>query len=371
MDENVKYRIAFSRIKGINRAIAERILERVNSEEIFFTLPARDLAARLPELPSALAADSYRRSLLDTALTEIDFITRSRVRAIYFTDDTYPARLAECEDAPLLLYALGDTDLNASRIISIVGTRRATPYGISFVESLVSDLAVKLGPDTVIVSGLAYGIDVAAHRAALKAGLPTIGTLAHGLNTLYPAAHRSIAADMLHNRGMLLTEYASQDALHRGNFIARNRIVAGLADCVVVAESAERGGALATASLAMSYSRDVMALPGRISDTYSRGCNALIARNQAALITCADDLLSVMGWEALRAPDEAVQPELPLLSPEEESIITYLHTNGEGTLNQMCVDLSIPVSRLMAILMSLEFGGHIITYPGGKYRPAR
>ena len=127
MDENVKYRIAFSRIKGINRAIAERILERVNSEEIFFTLPARDLAARLPELPSALAADNYRRSLLDTALTEIDFITRSRVRAIYFTDDTYPARLAECEDAPLLLYALGDTDLNASRIISIVGTRRATP----------------------------------------------------------------------------------------------------------------------------------------------------------------------------------------------------------------------------------------------------
>jgi DNA processing protein len=364
------YRIAFSRIKGINSAVTTQILQRIGSEEAFFKLSSTELAARIPALPVALVASKYRDDLLRCAVDETAFMEKSHINALYFADNDYPARLAECEDAPLLLYTLGTTDLNAAKIISIVGTRRATPYGISFVENLVADLAKKLGPDTIIVSGLAYGIDITAHRAALKNGLPTVATLAHGLNTLYPSAHRTVAADMVRNGGMLLTEYSSCDALHKGNFIARNRIVAGIADCVVVAESAERGGALATASLAMSYSRDVMALPGRISDTYSRGCNALIARNQAALITSADDLIAAMGWQAL--PDkEGAQPELPILTPEQERIVDYLHTRGEGYLNQMCVDLAIPVPQLVGIMMSLEFDGFIITYPGGKYRPAR
>lgn len=372
MDDNTAYRIAFSRIKGINQAVAAHILEHIGTEKEFFTLPAGEIGARIPQLPSALVADQYRRKLLAMALEELEFINRSHIRALYFTDDDYPARLAECEDAPLLLYSLGDTDLNASHIVSIVGTRRATPYGVTFVENLVAELAEKLGKDTLIVSGLAYGIDVTAHRAALKAGLPTVAVLAHGLNTLYPAPHRNVATDMLRAGGMLLTEYSSKDPLHKGNFIARNRIVAGLADCVVVAESAKRGGALATASLAMSYSRDVMALPGRISDTYSQGCNALIARNQAALITCADDLIAAMGWPTIESrADEPTQPALPLLTPDEERIVDYLHEKGEGSLNKMCVDLSIPVSQLTGILMSLEFAGHIITYPGAKYRPAR
>ncbi|WP_295731045.1 DNA-processing protein DprA [uncultured Muribaculum sp.] len=372
MDNNTAYRIAFSRIKGINPSVAARILEHIGTEKEFFTLPAREIGTCLPQLPPALIADSYRRGLLDTAREEQEFMEKSHIRALYFTDDGYPARLAECEDAPLLLYTLGDTGLNAARMVSIVGTRRSTPYGMAFVENLVAELAEKLGPGTVIVSGLAYGIDVTAHRAALKAGLPTVAVLAHGLNTLYPAAHRSVAADMLRAGGMLLTEYASKDPLHKGNFIARNRIVAGVADCVVVAESARRGGALATASLAMSYSRDVMALPGRISDTYSQGCNDLIARNQAALITCADELIAAMGWQPIAArADAETQPALSLLTPDEERIVDYLHEQGEGSLNKMCVDLSIPVAQLTGLLMSLEFGGHIITYPGAKYRPAR
>lgn len=370
-DRSTIHRIAFSRIKGINPSVAEKILQHVDTEEAFFNLSAQELSSRMPHLPAAMMAGSYRRTLVEAAETELSFMQKSGIRPVYFTDSAYPARLAECDDAPLLLYSLGDASLNAPHIISIVGTRRATPYGISFVENLVSDLAAKLGPDTVIISGLAYGIDITAHRAALRAGIPTVAVLAHGLNTLYPAAHRQTAAEILRAGGAMLTEYASQDTMHRGNFIARNRIVAGMADCVVVAESAERGGALATASIAMSYSRDVMALPGRISDTYSKGCNALIARNQAALITCADDLIAAMGWESIPDSQEGLQPSLPILSPDEERIIDYLHTSGEGSLNQMCVDLSIPVSQLMAMLMSLEFAGHILTYPGGKYRPAR
>ena len=368
MHDKTLYQIAFSRIKGINLQVAENILQHTGSEEQFFTLTSKELVHLLPQLPKAMMAESYRQSLLDIANKELEFMVEGHVDGVYFTDPRYPIRLSECEDAPLMLYSIGNTDINAAHVISIVGTRHATPYGMDFVEHLVNDLADKLGSDTVIVSGLAYGIDVTAHRAAMKAGLPTVGTLAHGLNTLYPAAHRTTAADMVHNGGMLLTEYMSQDAIHRGNFIARNRIVAGMCDCVVVAESAERGGALTTASLALSYSRDVMALPGRISDPRSRGCNALIARNQAALITCADDLINAMGWEPIHPDEEGSQPELPLLGKDEQRILDYLHEHGEGSLNQMCVDLAIHISQLVGMLMSMEFDGHIITYPGGKYR---
>ena len=228
-DRTTIYRIAFSRIKGINPSVAEKILQHVDSEEAFFSLSAQELSSRMPCLPAAMIAAGYRRTLAEAAEAELSFMQKSGVKPLYFTDSDYPARLAECEDAPLLLYTLGETSLNAPHIISIVGTRRATPYGIAFVENLVSDLAAKLGPDTVIVSGLAYGIDITAHRAALHAGIPTVAVLAHGLNTLYPAAHRRTAAEILRAGGSMLTEYASQDTLHRGNFIARNRIVAGMA----------------------------------------------------------------------------------------------------------------------------------------------
>lgn len=361
------YKIAFASLRGITRRLAEDILARIGDEKTFFTIPERQLSAVMG-CSNRLFADSYRSSLLKNAEKEAVFISNNAVKAIYFSDSCYPSRLNECDDAPLLLYGLGDCDLNSTHIISIVGTRHATPYGTDFVIRLVEDLAKKLD-NIVIVSGLAYGIDIVAHRAALHCGVPTVAVLAHGLNTIYPAAHRSTAADIVKTNGMLLTDYMTQDTLHKGNFVARNRIVAGLSDCTVVAESAIKGGALITAGIASAYHRDVAALPGRTSDRYSLGCNKLIADNTAALISDAGSLIAMMGWSA--RPQEGDQSVIQLaLSPEEESIINHLTEKGEDDINHLCVALNMPMHRLMPLLVDMEFKNLILTFPGGKYRLA-
>ena len=360
------YLIAFASLRSINRRLAEGILSRTGDEATFFTLPESKLSA-IMGCSNRLFDSDYRAELMQRARNEARFIDENRIHTLYFRNSDYPSRLTECDDAPLMLYTLGECDINASHMISIVGTRHATPYGIDFVTRLIDDLAAKLDSPPVIVSGLAYGIDIAAHRAAMNAGLPTVAVLAHGLNTIYPAAHRNAAAEIVHKGGMLVTDYMSKSVMHKGNFVARNRIVAGLSDCLVVAESAEKGGALITAGIAAAYNRDVMALPGRTSDKYSRGCNRLIASNVAALIDGADALIEAMQWKS--KPTEGTQEELPVtMSPDEQSIADYLTANGEGCINEMCVTLGIPISRLMTTLIDMEFKGIIITYPGGKYR---
>ncbi|MDE6114675.1 MAG: DNA-processing protein DprA [Muribaculum sp.] len=361
------YQIAFASLRGITRRLADEILARTGDEKRFFSSTGSRLAAVMG-CSNRLFDDSYRAGLLEKARKEMSFIDSNGVTALYFTDSDYPARLSECDDAPLLLYGLGDCDLNSAHIISIVGTRHATAYGTDFVIRLVEDLAKKLD-NVVIVSGLAYGIDIVAHRAALHCGIPTVAVLAHGLNTIYPAAHRSTAAEIVRSGGMLLTDYMTQDSLHKGNFVARNRIVAGLADCTIVAESAIKGGALITAGIASAYHRDVAALPGRTSDRYSLGCNKLIADNTAALISDADSLIDMMGWKA--KPHEGEQTTLSLsLSPEEEAIVSYLTDHGDGDINTLGVALDIPMHRLMPLLVDMEFKNLILTFPGGKYRLA-
>ena len=217
----------------------------------------------------------------------------------YFTDDDFPHRLSGTPDGPVLIYHKGDVScLNADKMISVVGTRHATPYGIHFCDTLVRDVSERIA-DAVIVSGLAYGIDIAAHRAALSHGVPTIAVLAHGLNPIYPSQHRNDAVKILIEGGLLLPDYTSQAAMSRGNFLARNRIIAGLSDCTIVVESAEKGGAIVTAGISSSYNRDVFAVPGKVSDIYSAGCNNLIRRNTASLITCCDDMMKAMRWEMI------------------------------------------------------------------------
>lgn len=359
------YRMAFASLRGITRRLAQEILSRIGSERNFFEASEQELTLRMACRNSLFAAD-YRAGLLEKAGRELDFMDSNGISAFYFTDEGYPFRLAECDDAPLLLYGLGTADLNSVHVVSVVGTRHATPYGVGFVNDLVKDLSVKI-PDVVVISGLAYGIDVAAHKASMACDVPTVGVLAHGLNTIYPAAHRSVAADMVRRGGMLVTDYMSQTPMHRGNFLARNRIVAGLADCLIVAESAEKGGALVTANIAAEYSRDVMALPGRTSDKYSRGCNKLIARNVAQLVECADDVIRAMRWTPVEA--EGTQGSLPLeLSPDEAAVVDYLRDADEAALDALCVKLGIPLNRLMPLLVDMEFKGLIMTYPGGKYR---
>lgn len=364
------YRMAFSSVRGMNRTLAEALLARCGSEQEFFMLPATRLASLMGHESKIFAAD-YRNKLLAEAVKEYDFTECHQVSARYFTDPDYPARLHEAVDAPLMIYTLGEADLNSSAVIGVVGTRHMTSYGADFTRRLISGLADIMTVKPLIVSGLAFGVDVTAHKAAIDCGLPTVAVLAHGLNTMYPAQHRSIAAEMVRGGGMLITDYRSSDAVHKGNFLARNRIVAGLCDCLVVVESAERGGALVTANIASGYNRDVFAVPGRATDRYSQGCNKLIARNIAQLITSAEDLVEAMRWP-VRPREEARQAELfPELTPEEQAVSDYLVSRGEAQLNELSVAVGIPIGKLMAVMVDMEFKGLVTAIPGGRYLASR
>lgn len=369
MDDALAYRIAFSSLRGMNRVMAEQLLARCGDEQRFFELDERQLGAMMGFGNRLFDAD-YRRTMLDRGRREADFIAAHNITPLYFTDDRYPARLADADDAPLMLFSIGPADMNRGKIVAIVGTRHATPYGLDFVNRLVGDLAATMAEPLMIVSGLAFGIDAAAHQASLKAGVPTVGVLAHGLNTIYPAQHRQLAADMVRGSGGLVTEYSSSDPVHKGNFVARNRIVAGMSDCVVVAESAAKGGALITANLAADYNRDVFALPGRTSDRYSAGCNDLIRRNVAALVQDAGDIMHAMNWPAKESGQAVQQTLFQELSAEEQAVVDYLTECGEGQLNQIAIAMNTNVGRMMSLLIDMEFKGLILTYPGGKYRLA-
>ena len=253
------YRIAFASLQGMGIDLARKLLDVVGNEERFFSMKEKELRA-LTRGRSKIYTDDYRSDCLQRAVKEEEFVRNHGIGATYFTDEAYPHRLQEAPDAPAMIYTLGKCDLESAHVVSVVGTRHATQYGIRFCDTLIADLAQRL-PDLVVVSGLAYGIDIAAHRAALKHSVPTVAVLPRGLNRIYPASHRSDAIGIVKQGGMLLTDYTSQDAVQKSNFLARNRIVAALSDCTVIVESAGSGGALVTASLAMSYNRDVMAVP--------------------------------------------------------------------------------------------------------------
>lgn len=364
LDKELTYRIAFSLIRGNNRVIADELLSRIGSEEEFFSASSRLLEMQIGN-KTKFTDDSYRHQLLDKARKEVDFINKNNISPIYFKDANYPQRLLDCDDAPLMLYTLGNCDLNSSHIISVVGTRHATHYGVEMTERIIEGLAKRLD-NIIIVSGLAYGIDIAAHRAALKNEIPTIAVLAHGLNTIYPAAHRNVAAEMVKQNGMLITDYTSTDNIHRGNFLARNRIVAGLCDCIIVAESAEKGGAIVTAGIADGYNRDVLAFPGRANDPYSQGCNRLIASGRGALITSAQDVIDVMRWTA--KPEEGEQCEMFAdLNEEEQIIIDFIGENPLSSINEISIGTEISISKLTSTLIDMEFKGLIVNYPGGRY----
>lgn len=363
------YRIAFSCIKGMCPQLARDILAKTGPEERFFRMRETELASRLG-FRNRILTDEHREEALRIAREEVRFVTNSNVRCIYFTDDDYPSRLLQCDDSPAMLYATGKTNLNAAHMVAVVGTRNASTYGVSFINRLVDDLAAKLD-DVIIVSGLATGCDIASHRRAIANGIPTIGVVAHGLSTIYPAEHRNDATKIVREGGMILTDYPHSTRPHRANFLARNRIVAGMCDCIVVAESAaERGGALHTAKLGALYNRDVFALPGRTSDHYSGGCNMLIKKQIAALIENADDLIEAMNWKC--RPTEGTQNELfPLLTQQQETAVTFLRDNGgEAQINTLVASLGIPPGAVMAMMTELEFKGVVTVLPGARYRLA-
>ena len=280
----------------------------------------------------------------------------------------YPQRLRECPDAPVVLYYMGNGQLNAQRVICIVGTRHCTIYGKDLVAAFVRDLS-KLCPGILIVSGLAYGVDICAHRNALAEGLPTVGVLAHGLDTIYPSSHRETAAEMLREGG-LLTEYPSGTNADKMNFVRRNRIVAGMSDACILVESAEKGGGLITTDIANSYGREVFAFPGHVNAEYSKGCNNLIRDNKAGLITSAADFVKAMGWESdavlQQAKSKGIERQLfPDLTTEEARVVAVLEKTNDLQMNMLSNMSGIGIGQLSSLLFTLEMKGVIKTLAGG------
>ena len=298
---------------------------------------------------------------LKAAETECRFITENLLSYTYFMDSDYPKYLKHCIDSPILLFKKGSFALEGRRIISIVGTRNITSYGRSFCERFISDIA-PLNP--IIVSGFAYGVDICAHKAAMRQGLQTIGCLAHGLNQIYPKAHAKYTREMEKNGGFM-TEFWSTSSPDRENFLRRNRIIAGLAEATVVVESAEKGGSLVTADIAHSYNRDVFAVPGRAQDTYSLGCNNLIKQQKAHMITSAADLIYMLGWELGPIEPTGVQKQLFVeLNDPETTIYSFLQQQGKQELDRIALACDMPTFKVSSTLLTMEMKGVVRPLPG-------
>ncbi len=301
---------------------------------------------------------------------ELKFCQDKGIRVIPYTADDYPQRLKECSDAPIVLYYKGTADLNRQHIVSIVGTRHCTAYGQDCIRHFIDGLSAQMA-DVLIVSGLAYGIDICAHRHALADNCDTIGVLAHGLDTIYPSSHRETARQMTKHGG-LLTEYPTRSKVDKVNFISRNRIVAGMADATIVVESAAKGGGLITAGIARSYARDVFAFPGRTNDHYSTGCNNMIRDNEAAMITSADDFMKMMRWQSddniRKMRGKAIEKDLfTELNSDEQKIVAELKRNNDLQINQLTANTNISINKLSPMLFELEMKGIIKAYAGGIY----
>ena len=367
------HHIALSLLRGLTQPQCVDLLRNIDHPRALF----EDTATALDTLDQLVPATRTQllhlfaergEEALSRAADELEFCRRHNIRPLALGTDDYPRRLAECPDAPAIVYYRGTADLDARHIVAVVGTRRITPYGKAHCERCCAELAEAL-PDALIVSGLAYGVDIHAHRAALDNRLDTVGVLAHGLDTLYPSSHRDTARDMLLHGG-LLTEYVAGVRPFAGNFVRRNRIVAGLADVTLVVESAEKGGALITAHLAADYNRTVCALPGRTDDEYSRGYLHLVRDHRAELVTGADDLMRLMNWET-KHNAQPVQLELfDGETPEQAALIKALRTAGsEGeTAERLCIITNLPLSQVNATLFDLQMAAAVTLLAGGRYR---
>ncbi len=364
MNESLKYKIALTLIPNIGDILAKRLVAYCGSVEAVFK-EKKSLLEKIPGIGTFYADAVINHNASERAEEEMIFIEKNNITPLFYLDKNYPKRLTHCEDNPVMLYYKGNADLNAEKIISIVGTREATDYGKKMCETLVSDLVEH---NILVVSGLAYGIDICAHKASLDNGLKTVGVFAHGLDKIYPAIHKSVADKMLENGGWL-TDFTSNTKPDRENFPRRNRIVAGIADATIVVESKKDGGSLITADIAFGYNRDVFAFPGRAGDATSEGCNNLIKQNKAALIQSANDLVYAMGWEQTKTKTKNVQKKLFIeLNNDEEIIVNILKEKETVNIDDLCFIAKMPMSKTSSLLLTLEFSGIIKSLPGKMYR---
>ena len=374
MLDSVLYTMALTRLTGYNFHVAVRLFRELGDGKAVFD-HRHDIAAVLPEAtPRLQELLSNWDDALSRSEAELSFIEKNRIKPLLMGQPDYPQRLMDCPDAPILLFYMGTANLNQQRVINIIGTRHATVYGQDIIRNFLADLRAQ-GIQPLVVSGLAYGIDICAHREALANGFETVGVLAHGFDEIYPPRHRDTARQML-QQGGLLTEYMSQTRADKLNFVKRNRIVAGMCDATILVESASKGGGLITCSIAQDYGRSVFAFPGAVNAEYSMGCNQLIRNNGAELITSASDFIEAMGWQndvlLQEAKSGGIERELfPNLSDDERRVVQLLSDRGDMQPNVLSLQANIPIGSLTALLFQLEMKGVVRQLAGGSYHLLR
>ncbi|MDR1225272.1 MAG: DNA-processing protein DprA [Prevotellaceae bacterium] len=365
MSNDLLYQIALTLVPGVGSITAKKLIAYCGSAQAALKSDKLQLQ-KVPDVGQVTAQSISTSDALMHAEEEMEFMEKNNIRALFYLDKNYPERLRNCEDSPIVLYVKGNTDLNQQKIISVVGTRQATVRGVQHCENLMRDFS-ESGYKPLVISGLAFGIDVAAHKAALKYGLPTVAALGHGLQKVYPPEHSGIANEMLQAGGALLTDFTSQHKMDPANFVRRNRIIAGMADCTIVVESAEQGGSLITANLAFDYARDVMAYPGRVGDKISAGCLKLIKTNKAALIEGAADVAYNLGWDIPKKQGKQLPLFTAPLSLDEQKLVDLLSGVESESIDIICRNTGLSMPTASASLLNLEFNGLIKTLPGKRY----
>lgn len=364
MDKNLLYKIAITLLPNVGPVLTRNLISYCGGVEAVFKAKQARLQ-KVPGIGAVTAKAIAEADVLRRAEAEIEFIEKNNVQPFFYLDANFPTRLKECYDAPLMLYFKGDAELNAQRVVGIVGTRNATDYGKSVTEKIVEALAAS---GVVVVSGLAYGIDICAHKASLDNGLKTVGVLGHGLHTLYPSAHRNTAQKMF-EQGGLLTEFTSTSDFIKENFPRRNRIIAGLVDALLVIETKKKGGAIITAEIANTYNREVFAVPGNINAQCSEGCNFLIRTNKAALLDDVNEFLEAMGWgqEKKNGKISRQAALFEALDADEQTLVDILKAAQKIRIDELSVKMNRPSGVIANSLLSLELKGLVKTLPGKMY----
>ncbi|MFQ6602923.1 DNA-processing protein DprA [Flavobacterium sp. C3NV] len=358
-DQDLFYLLALLKVEGVGDIMAKKLLAHCGNAEAVFKTKTNQIAA-IDGVGSVLLNNLKDKSVFEKANRELEFINANDINVSFFQDENYPERLKHCFDSPVVIFSAGNINLKNKKIISIVGTRQITSYGTEFCKKLIEDLAPL---DPVIVSGFAYGVDIVAHQLAMDYNLQTIGVLAHGLNQIYPKTHKKYVAAMEENGGFI-TEFWSTANPDKENFVRRNRIVAGMTEATIVIESADRGGSLITANLANDYNRDVFAVPGRVTDKYSQGCNDLIKTQKANVLTSAADLVYILNWN-IENKGKTVQKQLFVeLEPDEQKIYDFLLKNGKELLDMIALQCDFPIYKISGLLLNMELKGVIRPLPG-------
>ncbi|AOW21193.1 DNA-processing protein DprA [Urechidicola croceus] len=353
LEEELIAVLTLQKVKGIGDIIAKKLISHCGSAQNVFK-EKRGVLEKINGIGTLTIKNLYDKKYKESAEKEFKYISRNNIQSVYFQSDEYPERLKHCIDAPILLFQDGKINLKNQRIISIVGTRKMSLYGRDFINNFIEELKPY---NPIIVSGFAYGVDITAHKAAIKNDLQTIGVLAHGLEKMYPKTHKKYVHQVNDNGGFF-TEFWHKEEPLREHFLKRNRIVAGISEATIIVESAEKGGSLVTADIANSYSRDVFAVPGKVTDSLSKGCNALIKTNKAGILTCTQDLVDALNWEDTSLTKIAVQKQLFIdLQGEEKIIYDYLLKKGKEHMDVIALDCNIPVYKLATLLFSLEMKG--------------